>query len=357
MSILLGGCLSVVGPLLLYLLTTPSTVVFGDSGELITAACTLGIPHPPGFPLYVLVGKLFCSLPVGTAAFRLNLMSGVFGALTCGLLFCLLRELKIHWLAALGAAWALSTSKLFWSVAILAEVYTLQTALLGLLFWLGLRYRNGGRPFIRNTFFCCLGLALANHWPLLVLALPALLCLVWRPLQNEGISRWARGLPFIVVGLIPYLYLPLRSLAQPPIDWNHPHTVANFLLHVLRWNTSETAEGWLIDDSLKLLRLFGWQVLGRDFGWVGFLAALWGLHTFWSRDRALVLATIVGWVCSTVCIVAWVRIPWSGPFIFSVMVTFAQSSLFLAIGVGCALQAIVEWLAPSPSPSVARPSV
>ena len=73
--------------LILYLLTLCPTVYWDDAGELIAACYTLGIPHPPGHPLYAILGKLFTLLPMGTIAWRVNLMSAFFGALSCLLVY------------------------------------------------------------------------------------------------------------------------------------------------------------------------------------------------------------------------------------------------------------------------------
>jgi hypothetical protein len=61
-----------------YLFTLCPSIYFGDSGELIAMICTLGVPHPTGFPLYILAGKLFAFLPLASPAFRVNLMSAFF---------------------------------------------------------------------------------------------------------------------------------------------------------------------------------------------------------------------------------------------------------------------------------------
>ncbi len=76
-----------------YLYTLCPTVYWDDAGELIAACYTLGIPHPPGHPLYAIIGWLFTHTPVGSPAYRVNLMSAFFGALTCAVLFQIVREL------------------------------------------------------------------------------------------------------------------------------------------------------------------------------------------------------------------------------------------------------------------------
>ena len=79
-----------------YLKTLTPTVYVGDSGELIAAAASLGIPHPPGYPLFVYLGKLFCLIfPFGSIAFRLNLMSAFFAAAAALVYFSSVNFLKI----------------------------------------------------------------------------------------------------------------------------------------------------------------------------------------------------------------------------------------------------------------------
>ena len=68
--------------LTLYLKTLVPTLYWGDSGEFATTSYFLGIPHQPGYPLYNLLGKLFTYLPVGNVAFRMNIISALFAALT-----------------------------------------------------------------------------------------------------------------------------------------------------------------------------------------------------------------------------------------------------------------------------------
>lgn len=340
----IGALISFLVPAILYALTAPQGLPFGDSGELITAACTLGIPHPPGFPVYCLLGKLFCTLPLESPAYRLNLLSGLLGAVTCLLVYATLKELKLHTLVAIGAALSLATSRLFWSAATEAEVYTLHTCFLALLVWLAVRYRNRHNTWERHALFLVFGLSLANHWPLTLVAVPPIALLVAQPIWQAGWRVVLGGLMLLLIGLLPYAYLPWRSMALPAIDWNHPRTVSNFLAHVLRLTTSEREPGWDVSASLKLLGHFGVHGIGRDFSWIGFPLAVWGLQVFWQRARRLVTALLFGWVCTVVPILLWVRVPWSGPAVDAIMQTLMPASLFVALGVGLGLQALRDHL-------------
>ena len=130
------------GSLALYLSTLAPTLTSGynntgeDGGELLAAANTFGIPHPPGYPTYTLLLKSFATMvPIGDFAYRGNLLSAVLASLSVALLFWVilrfcrfLRPDGMHlvWItsAAVGAA-VFATSPLLWSQAVMTEVYTL----------------------------------------------------------------------------------------------------------------------------------------------------------------------------------------------------------------------------------------
>lgn len=340
---MLGSAISFLLPLFFFGVTVFPTLPTGDSGGLVTAACTLGVPHPAGFPLYRLIGRLFCFLPVGNPALSLNLMSGFFGALTCLSLFLCLRELQLSWVVTWIAPLLLATSGIFWSVSIVAEVYTLQTFLLGLIFWLSLRYRRSGRSLERNLIFLLVGLSAANHWPLLILASPSLLILLIGPLRKERWEGLFKGAAFLLLGLLPYLYLPFSSSYSSPLDWNHTRRFGNLILHLFRLNTSESKPGWEWKDWIRLFDFFGRKVILKDFSWVGFPLAFLGLQACWKRDKVLVLSLIVGWILSFLVILLWVRIPLVGSLIHSVYVTLSQASFFVAFAVALGIDRLAHW--------------
>ena len=81
--------------LLLYTVTLAPTVTLVDSGELIVAAQGLGVAHPPGFPLWVMLAHLASLLPFGNVAVRINFSSALFAALACAMLALVVAELMI----------------------------------------------------------------------------------------------------------------------------------------------------------------------------------------------------------------------------------------------------------------------
>lgn len=187
-----------------------------DGGDLITAAHTLGIPHPPGYPLYVVAGKLFSLLPVGSVAFRFNLFSAVCMACGVGLLAAAIQRWPgraVRPVAAAAAALLFGLIPLVWGQALVAEVYALNVALLGALF-LALAAR---RPAAAGLF---LGLAATGH-ATSVLMLP--LALIATPR-----GQWSRLALGAVVGLAPLLLLPIFARGASPVVWGDARTVAGW---------------------------------------------------------------------------------------------------------------------------------
>src|SRR5262249_49127116 len=92
---LICAALVFVAAITLYAATLAPTVTLVDSGELIFAAKTLGVAHPPGFPLYVLLAHVFTWLPLGSAAARVNFASALFAALAAAMLTLVVAEMLL----------------------------------------------------------------------------------------------------------------------------------------------------------------------------------------------------------------------------------------------------------------------
>ncbi len=111
------------GSFTVYLLTLAPLITFWDSGELATAAWSLGIPHPPGYPLFCILGKAFTFLPLGSVAYRLNVMSAFFAACSVYVLFLMVKDAlqDMPFAGALAAASALSFAfyGYFWGVSVI----------------------------------------------------------------------------------------------------------------------------------------------------------------------------------------------------------------------------------------------
>src|SRR4030095_5108174 len=121
-DILLAGFIS-VGGLLLYIRTLAPSLLWGDSAEFQTLSYTLGMTHPSGYMTHIMIGKLFTYLPVGSIAYRVNLMSASFGAMAVALVYLIVRMLGGISVAGISAAMMLSFIPIFWRSALVAESY------------------------------------------------------------------------------------------------------------------------------------------------------------------------------------------------------------------------------------------
>jgi len=294
--------------LAVYLLTCARTVTLVDSGALIVACATLGVAHPPGFPVYTMVGHLFSLLPVGSVAFRVAAMSAVFAALAAALVALVVGEL-VAWArreeaassvavaaAPVGAGLTFAFSATLWGYATVAEVYSLNLALLAGAVWLLLRWRRTGadRP-LPWAVGLVLGLGLGVHHVTVILAGPGLLALVvasggWRALAPR---RLAPAAVAGAAGLLSYLYLPLAAAREPVLNWGDPSSLERFWWHVsARQYRVNLFAGSLDQVGENLLGFARLAVL--ELTPVGLPAVMAGLLWLWRRDRAVLwLAVLV----------------------------------------------------------------
>jgi hypothetical protein len=190
----------------------PGLVGIGDSPKFQFVGRVLGTPHAPGYPFYVSLSWLFSYVPVGTIAYRINLMSGVFGAVSVGLLAILLQRLGAGRLASFAIALAFGFGRVFWSQSIVAEVYTLNTALfLGML--IGLEQwerKRRDRDLLLATVCYALGLA---HHPTMWLTGPAVVLFVL--LVDRGVltrpALLLRIAAIVAAGLSFYALIWMRT--------------------------------------------------------------------------------------------------------------------------------------------------
>ena len=270
-------------PAVVYLYTTCPTVYLGDSGELTAAAFSLGIPHNSGYPLYALIGKLFCMVPLGPIGFRMNLMSSMFAVLTVWLVYSLIVRITTSRLSGFAGTLFLAFTPVLWSQTVSAEVYTLHIFFLALLMRL-LWWWDEDRQFVRVALFVFVtGLSFGNHMQTVMLA-PAVIFIVLSGHYKTLLS--AKNFCFFsalfLLALSLYLYLPIRTEAGAAIHWGDPNTLDRFLAHV---TASAHREGYVLTKST-------WEYVSRakqtallvfsQFGPL-LLVALWG----WLRMRAL----------------------------------------------------------------------
>lgn len=297
---LLGALVWSVCSLVLYCFSIAPTVQGFDSAELTVGAYDLGFVHPPGYPLYLLIGHLFSKSSIGDVGFRLNLMSAVFACLAVFLLYKLIyRQTRNFW-AATVATLLLATTPAFWSQAVRAEVYTLHIFLMvgALYFWFdALETKSIPSYFICYTL---LGLGLGNHPTTILLWISILICTLWMGKRMWKISILANIFALIVASIL-YLYFPIRSAADLQIDYIRPYfTVDPGTFEGLWWMVSGQAFRCLLypfSSPASWVSEASWLVNFLLLGMLGFglILAVWGWsllkksHSLWNRLLAIYL--------------------------------------------------------------------
>jgi 4-amino-4-deoxy-L-arabinose transferase-like glycosyltransferase len=410
-----------------YLLTLCPAIYLEDSAEYATVAFTVGISHPPGYPLYALLGKLFTFIPWGTIAWRVNLMSAFFGALTCAFLFLVIQKifrqkngrmkkrtnerteertnedsffvtLLLYYLLPLSCSLIFAFTQIFWSQSVVAEVYTLNTFFVAMIFWLlliwaekirgchsddsaiaveeesrgkkyeevstrslapnesGLGMTTEKREKLKNkadkilllTIFLY-GISLTNH-QMMLLILPAFLVFVlwhdWRLIKDYKFIFAAAFL--FIIGISLYLYLPIRAAQNPSFNWGNLTSFEGLKNHILRrqyndlhmtWGSFFDAKKWPIVDGFS-------NATADQFTVVGIIIALLGFIVNYFRNKKiffLILGIFLGNSLLIILIRAAEYSPMSD-FVFRVyyLPAFMMVAIWLAWGLKYLLEILLK---------------
>jgi hypothetical protein len=279
-----------------YLRTLAPTVMWYDMGEFATGAYVLGIGHNTGYPLFMLLGKLFTLLPVGDIAYRINLMSAFFGALTVLMVYLTVYGLTRARRAAFISALTIGFTSTLWSNATWAESYDLNAFLSILILYLVFAWMRSDREVTLRAAFLILGLGLGNH-RLILVVVPAMLYLMWHQGRGrEGAwasSRWLALVGFFLMGFAVNVYLPLRAAQHPALNWGDPSDLKRFLTMITtgysRAFVNPFESGGHLSFWMALLILFP----SYEFALVGLAVAAVGGILLSRSDRAIFVATVL----------------------------------------------------------------
>ncbi|MGA9533200.1 MAG: DUF2723 domain-containing protein [Anaerolineales bacterium] len=260
-----------------------------DGGDFAAAILTGGVPHPTGYPTYMLLGRLLTFVPMGDPAFELALMSAGLMALAGALLaFTLARELGSVSMAGVTAAAlagiAFGLAPIPWSQAVIAEIHGLHACLLIAVVALvaELERAQGPAKWMWLGLGLLSGLALGNHLTFILL-LPALALAVWwlraadrRPVLLSGLG--------LLLGLLVYLYIPLAASGKPPINWGGASTWEGFAWLISARPYQHLAFGLPLAEVPQRIAALA-NLLLEQFGLLGISLAAVGLVYGGGRGR------------------------------------------------------------------------
>jgi hypothetical protein len=313
----------------LYLITLAPSTAMWDTSEYIAAAYTLGLPHPPGNPFFVLLGRFFAILPIApNVAMRINILAALCSAIAAGMWFLITERVLVGWLPERwqrivgGSIAALigATSFTVWAQSVVNEkVYTVSLLGLALVSWLTVRWCDdpdgpeADRLLVMIAYLS--GLGYSNHMAGF-LAVPAVgVAVVLR--RARTLVRWKLLLACagaLLLGMTPFLTQPLRAAHFPAINEGEPTgcasrigvgctlSKATYDRFMYNFNREQYQKPGLMERQVSFIaqvgmwwQYFRWQWLRDPFdsypGLQKMLATLFlllgglGGYVHWKRDR------------------------------------------------------------------------
>jgi len=329
-----------------------------DSAMLQAAVYVLGIGHPTGYPTYMMLTHLFTYLPVGDVAYRVNLASAVYGVAAVGVVYAVGLRFGGRIVAAAAGALAFGVSETFWSQATIAEVYTLNVLFISLVILVLLLWRESGRDRYLLLAAFLAGLSLTHHLTS-TLVIPAGAAFVLltdrRKLSAKAMLPKAAGV--FVVGLTPYLYLPLRAAMEAPLNEADPSSVERFLLLITGGNyflknltdaktgagtpgSGELSTGLqpVLENLLARLAPY-WEHISEQFPVVLVLAGVLGAVYMVSTDRAAAVLLGVPFLGSLLHGFVY---GYEDYYLFLIP-AYLVFSLWIVVGLGILLRRVETW--------------
>ncbi len=325
-----GIALIILVSSLIYISTIlPGMGYSGDAAKFQYVGKILGIPHAPGYPLYVLLNRLFVSFPFKSVAFRANFMSLFFGLITLVFFYLILNELEIPFFLAFWTTLIFAFSFTFWTQNLVAEVYTLNSLFLAMIIYFVVKWlKTGNESFFYGGLFL-LGLSLAHHLTIILLA-PSLffLILYYKPSLFLNLKSWLVGFLSLLAGLIPYSYLFIRTRWQAPYV-EAPVRNFNDLIKTItakRFQDKLFAFNWQ-EFLFERLPWFFKQLV-REWNWPLLIICLLGLAYMFRYRPRLALFLLIS-LCFQSLFILNYNIP--DIFVFFIPVHFILA-IYLAIG-------------------------
>lgn len=356
------------------------TIPLWDCGEYIACAYTLGIAHPPGNPLFLLIGRIFSILPIATdISHRVNLLSVFSGAVAATFGYAVLVRLMRFIPQTVGERWReilmfacatsgallLSFGRTGWSNSVEAEVYSLAMLIYFALLWLALKWydnRDSGGGVKYLLLMAYLGvLSVAVHMTTF-LAMPVIFLFVilvdeklrrdwrwwvsgiilftvsvnvswflwivpaWGALSlimtlKERSTGWALSLglaALAIIGFSAHGYIPIRAAEKPRINQNAPASWERFYAYLGRKQYGQES---MFEKMFK--RRASWENQLGDFpriGFGGFLMDQFGLGGLWF---------VVPFVLAMIGIIALVKWKWRAGLFFAAVLFSGTIGLVL----------------------------
>jgi len=276
----------------IYLYTMYPALKNGDAAEIIASGYTLGINHPPGYPLFSMMAKIFSYLPLGSPAFRIDLFTEFLALIVLFFSFYLIKQnIRFFFgcenkIVNFIGVFILAFSYIFWNQAIDAKggIYLLNLLFLAIMVYLSIELFKAFNIKYLYLMSYIYGLSLSNHWPSMIILLPVFGYLFFKYRKKINLKRLYYIIIFLILGFTPYIYLPIRSATDGIFAFVIKTTSwESFWWTILRTAYDNTAPSstlqLYINQVEEFLTLF---VNDFSFMWV---IVFFGLYSLWKKTE------------------------------------------------------------------------
>lgn len=289
---LIVGLLLFLSTFIVYLKHLAPSIFTGDSADATIASYVLGIPHPPGFPVYTWFGHIFTFIPVGDIAYRINFMSAFFGALVIPIVYMIIRSLapqsqgsfvdNASRSGSIIGSMSFAFSIYYWAQAEIAEYYTLNSFFIASMVLLALIWaekRDMRLLYLLSLLFSLsLGISAAN-----ILFAPSFLVflfLVDREALLNKRTLFSMVILFFAIGAFQLIYLFVRAWQGPAYAYADIRTLDNFLYFI----TAREYSSYLFSMSLSSGMSLYVNFLAKSFSLTGMAIGVIGIALSLRRD-------------------------------------------------------------------------
>ena len=340
---------------------SPTLISCGDSAELTAAAASFGVAHAPGYPLFTLGGGIFSLLTPHSPAWGVHLFNALSGTLAVVCLFLILLLLTRQPVPAIAGALTLAFSYHFWLYAHVPEIAALNAFFFGLIVLSVLLLFQSFRanekeigPDPKKLYWLAflMGLAFSHHHSMVFMGPGVLIGVIaWAKKQKTplGPKEWLAVGGFLVLGLTPYLYVPLRAHAMPYMNAGTVTAFSRFFDHLTRRAygvTALTPEYTPFNEPAldSVLAFYGLSLL-KSFSGGGIVIGLWGLGVLlWKSPRTFLVIGISGFLAGPFFL-AWAGMPATTVVLKTILERFFVASFYLfAVGIGVGMAYLTDRL-------------
>lgn len=316
----------------LYLGNLTRDIYGGDVGDLVVSSYVLGVAHPPGYPLFTLLGALFAHLPIPLPVVsRVGLISVLSGALGVAVYFKYCQKVSQNLVICLLSSSILAFSYLFWFYSELPEVFALNNLLVILLFFVAYLYYKTSRVRYLYALSFLLSFSLTNHHTA-ILVFPSVLILILPHFKQ--ILRNKKTILFMflsfLVGFTPYIYVPIAASFKPIINWDNASNLENFIRLVTRQDYGTFSAGIFqranVYEQVVVVKTYFMDIVS-SMTFPSFVVGVIGAVFLFKKDKILLASILLAFFLTGPLFIVYAGFPLLNTFILGASERFYTLSL------------------------------